>query len=937
MTACGGGGGISPARSSGTSGSAGTVTFTPGTGTGTGTGTTTGPSTTGGTGTTSGAQPVTLTVSPTSIAFGNVLLGSTRTIQISVGGGSSQVTLTKATSTDPQFTLVNAAFPLTVGPNQTIPLNIMYAPNQVGVAAATFTFTADQTSASFEVSATGNASPNPTTQPVTSPGTTTTTPTPVASLTADSQQLNFGNVPIGGSVTLPVTLLNNGTVFVSIQQIASSAAGFTVKPSAILPLNLGPQQSTRVDVTFTPTVTGFAGGTMNVLTNPAGASFSLAISGNGLAAQPSGPGTGTGTPTPTPTPTPTTPSKGTVVGLTANPTTLAFGDVTTGQTQTAQITVINGNSTPITISDIATDSPLFSIGGIALPFVMNANGLQTFTVTFAPLDAGVVSSTIVLTTDPAASSISITATGNGVAPPQVLPALTVAPTTLSFGSVLVGTAQSLQVVVQNTGTTDVTLQSASIQGAGFNLSNTAFPVTIATGSSATFNVVFSPTVVGNANATINVATNPSSTAFTLTATGSGNGGNIKPSPATITFPDTVVGASSAQPVTVLNNSPGTVTLLAPIVVGSGISVTGQTFPLVLNANQSATFNVVFTPTLEGAMTGALQFSTDPLTASFTVNLSGTALPGIPPPADTTTGTKTVATGITATPNVVLFDTLLLGASQTVAIKLQNNSSSPVTLVNADLTGAGFSISGLVFPVIIPAGQTSGFNFTFSPTIAGTVNGAVSFTTDPASAAFSVTASAVGTAPQSALTIVNPLLPNDPTFFDFGMVLLGTNAQRQAVVTASGTASVVISGLTLPSTVTVSGLAVGDTLTPNKPVTCTLTYTPSAAGQFSDVGIVLSNATNPSASILLSATAITTHTVDINWDASTSSVVGYNIYRSDQSAGPYSKLTVTPATCTSFSDQTALGGHTYFYAVTAVAADGTESDPTAAVSASVPAP
>jgi hypothetical protein len=60
-----------------------------------------------------------------------------------------------------------------------------------------------------------------------------------------------------------------------------------------------------------------------------------------------------------------------------------------------------------------------------------------------------------------------------------------------------------------------------------------------------------------------------------------------------------------------------------------------------------------------------------------------------------------------------------------------------------------------------------------------------------------------------------------------------------------------------------------------------------------------------------------HSIDLKWNASTSRVVGYNVYRSEQSGGPYTKLTQTAVPMTGYTDRTVQGGHTYFYLVTAV--------------------
>jgi len=84
-------------------------------------------------------------------------------------------------------------------------------------------------------------------------------------------------------------------------------------------------------------------------------------------------------------------------------------------------------------------------------------------------------------------------------------------------------------------------------------------------------------------------------------------------------------------------------------------------------------------------------------------------------------------------------------------------------------------------------------------------------------------------------------------------------------------------------------------------------------------------------------APTAHSVTLNWNASTSAVVGYNVYRAAQPGGPYTKLNSSPIRPTSYADSAAQAGQTYFYVVTAVDGSGVESRFSNKVQVSVPFP
>jgi hypothetical protein len=66
-------------------------------------------------------------------------------------------------------------------------------------------------------------------------------------------------------------------------------------------------------------------------------------------------------------------------------------------------------------------------------------------------------------------------------------------------------------------------------------------------------------------------------------------------------------------------------------------------------------------------------------------------------------------------------------------------------------------------------------------------------------------------------------------------------------------------------------------------------------------------------------------VALAWNASTSQgVVGYNVYRSMTSGGPYTKGNSNLIATTSYSDLTVQSGLTYYYVTTAVDSQGMES-------------
>ena len=79
-----------------------------------------------------------------------------------------------------------------------------------------------------------------------------------------------------------------------------------------------------------------------------------------------------------------------------------------------------------------------------------------------------------------------------------------------------------------------------------------------------------------------------------------------------------------------------------------------------------------------------------------------------------------------------------------------------------------------------------------------------------------------------------------------------------------------------------------------------------------------------------------HSVSLNWGRSTSSVMGYYIYRALSATGPFTKLNSQPEAATFYYDTTVVAGKIYYYAITAINTEG-ESVRSNVVKAAIPSP
>jgi fibronectin type 3 domain-containing protein len=127
------------------------------------------------------------------------------------------------------------------------------------------------------------------------------------------------------------------------------------------------------------------------------------------------------------------------------------------------------------------------------------------------------------------------------------------------------------------------------------------------------------------------------------------------------------------------------------------------------------------------------------------------------------------------------------------------------------------------------------------------------------------------------------------------------------------------------------------LTPTQSITLSIQFSPTVAGTANGSISIVSNATGSPASVSLTGAGVAPvqHSVALSWTASTSTVVGYNVYRGTVSGGPYTKINSAVVAGLNYTDSTVQSGTTYYYVATAVDASGNESVYSNEVQAVVP--
>ena len=704
----------------------------------------------------------------------------------------------------------------------------------------------------------------------------------VGTLSANPGSLSLGSVLVGNSTSLPETLTNTSAATVTISQANVTGAGFSSR-GLTLPVTLTSNQSVSFQVILNPAAAGAANGTISIVSDASDSPLSVQHSGTGLA-----PGS-----------------------LTPNPASVSFGNVTIGANNTVPVSVTNTGGSTVTLLSAAAAGGGFSFTGPNLPFALSAGSSATFNAVFTPTAAGVASGTLTINSDAINPTLVVPLSGTGLTPGQ----LSANPSSFGFGNVQIGTSTPLSGTLTNSGGSSLTISAASVSGSAFSLSGLTLPLTLTAGQSTSFTVRFSPTAAGAVNGNLTITSNGANPSLNVPLSGTGvPQGDLSPNPASISFGNVQVGSSSNQPETLTNNGGTSVTISAASASGSGFSYSGLTLPLTLTAGQSTSFTVKFAPTVAGAASGNLTITSNGSNPTLNIPLSGT---GVAP------GT------LSPNPASLSFGSVQVGNHANLFETLTNAGGSSVTITQANVTGATFSISGLTLPTTLTPNQSVTFTATFAPTVAGSANGSLSIVSNASNSPLNIALSGTGTAAGQ--------LAVSPTTLNFGNVTVGTSSPLGGNLNATGAAVTVLSAGSNSSEYVLSGITLPVTIPAGQSAPFTVTFTPNAPGTANASLTFTSNASNSPTvqSLTGNGQAPPQHWADLTWNAS-SGAVTYNVYRKLPTDPGYSRIDAGDTT-TAYRDNNVTAGQTYDYVVTAVNAQNQESGYSNMAQAIIPSP
>ena len=390
-----------------------------------------------------------------------------------------------------------------------------------------------------------------------------------------------------------------------------------------------------------------------------------------------------------------------------------FGTVTVGQTppKTLNATISAATGQTVTVSALASsDNVIFTKGTSTPALPVTLTGAQTLTVpiTFNPAANTTYSGVLNVTTDKGAGTVSLSGTGQTLAPH-----LTATPATVAFNSVAPGTTTTINVNVQNTGSQTLTFGATTAPAAPFAVTGPpANGQTLTAGAQTSVAVSFAPTALGNYNGNLVLNSNGGNVTIPLSGTASPPALMVI-TPLSLDFGSIAAGTTKALNFTIKNTGGLTLVIqkakppvasqfVAQTVLAEGSSVApGQTVTetVALSSTTAGTFNDVWTIT--GSDTSGQQNVA--FTGTVTAPLNPLPRTGWVASASATGGADVPANAIDASTATRFTTGIPQSAATTQSFTVDMLSPQTISQISLD-SGGDFARSYQVFT------STDGVNF-----------------------------------------------------------------------------------------------------------------------------------------------------------------------------------------------------------------------------------
>jgi len=352
---------------------------------------------------------------------------------------------------------------------------------------------------------------------------------PGTTLSNGDGNIDFGAVPVGGAADLPITIKNAGNaelngIAVFITNSLEAAFAVATEPGSAV---VAPGGSTTFTIRFTPLSAGAKTATVRISSNdPLESPFYINLTG-------------------------TIAAPSLVVqqppGLTLiNWSVFDFGAVPLAQSASVSFSISNSGNADLAGLSLLIDGPdaaSFVIPNLPGSTVIPAGGSTVLAVQFTPINPGAKTAVLHITSnDPLNNPFNIALTGLATAAAMLVEQPSGTPltntATVAFGSVPVGSSNSLSFTIRNTGNANLTGIGITEDGpSASEFAVTAGPMQpVLPGGTTVFAVQFTPSSAGVRSANLHLASNdPFQNPFSVVlngvgTTGSGNSSDVLDGP-----------------------------------------------------------------------------------------------------------------------------------------------------------------------------------------------------------------------------------------------------------------------------------------------------------------------------------------------------------------------------------------------------------------------
>jgi P pilus assembly chaperone PapD len=302
---------------------------------------------------------------------------------------------------------------------------------------------------------------------------------------------------------------------------------------------------------------------------------------------------------------------------------------------------------------------------------------------------------------------------------------------------------------------------------------------------------------------------------------------------------TVNTKSAADTIVVTNDNRRSVAITKVSSSLSEFIVTGPALPFTLRAGGSASFQVAFLPNAAQSFSGRIVVSLshqESMSSTHSVAVTGTGVSPAPP-------AQTYL--LSASASSLSFGNALVGSSASQTMTLTNSGTGSVTISQAAISGAGFSVSGCSGAVTLAAGQSLTLTVSFAPATAGSAAGNISVVSSATNSPATIALSGTGVQPQISVT---------PASASFGNVTVGVSNSQLLTIKNTGTANLSVTQAALAGTgFSLTGLTLPLTVAPGGSSSFTLGFTPAVAGSITGSVTLVNNA--PSSPLVVALAGI----------------------------------------------------------------------------------